>query len=1274
MTGFALIQGVTLHIKFANGNSASNPTLNVNSTGAKPIIQYSSSPAGTDADTTGWHAGAVLTLTYDGSSWVRDQGYNTDTQYQTLTQELVNTGTETTGKLITAKIIKDSITTAVNGVTTYILSTGDANGQIKVTPSNGTAYNVSVAGLGGAAYKAEDYYATVTQMNGLIAAADALVFKGTLSGAATTTYTPTANCGWTYKVDTAGLINGLPVEAGDLLICTVDDTAAATSTNISTIKSNWVIIQNNVDGAVFKGTNAFVDGEVILADGTEGKVKSSGFTIGTSVPSGALFTDKYVSQDYSNANSSYPLLLSSTSDISTTNNRGDKVSILNNKIYANPYLGEVTATTFNGNLSGNASTASAWASAITLTIGATGKSVNGSSNQSWTAAEILGTSDTAHFYRGDQSWSDTISGGTLKITNNSNTMTIGSVDGNSGTISNSANIPFYFNQPIGISGTFGTSTNPAQALYIGTSTSHAIYHVGTQATSQTITFLDNTTNSNGNGIAIGGGGVTLICAGNAATSMSVTPSSENLYMIADGATYIYANANTLANRVGAVITTSGHILPQKAEATNDNVQNLGAADNRWANIYATNFIGTVSGNASTATSFASAQVVYVNLANPSTSTTISGGSSSAQVIGVNGTLGTGNGGTGNTSFTANTLIYTASATQLASTTSIYATTDSISINSSSVPDNNGKFQVKGTSTLQHVLPETNATYDFGDTETRWRSAYFSTSLLVGAQNTITTYNSNALGTFIGPGVISTCVTSAGNGYYLIGGGEQYGRLYINRLGTTSTSGTTILELGNNLSSVFNNSTGMLRIWSDSTTCTDIVAQAGYSKIFYLPKYNGDMYAAHVAASLTAVGSNSTNLAQPVYVEAGGRISAITTAISVSYGGTGVSTAVPNYVFAGPSSGNTNAAPTWRALTNTDLPTIAINKGGTNITSYTTGDILYSSATNVLSKLSGNTTTTRKFLLSVANTTGTAVAPQWDEVTKTDVGLSNVTNDKQLPIAGGTMTGALTVDGLRGTANVDYGLTLPSSPTEGQIFFQLSDPWYELPAGGTAGQALVKNSSYDRDVIWASVTIPQGGTTGQALVKTSNNNYEVAWGAAGGILRPDTTTKYYVGGSSSTTENTDPILFNTNIYVENSVLFGAAWNDYAEYRYTKDIIEPGRCVIEDGKDSLILSTERMQAGAEIVSDTYGFAIGQTEKCQTPIAISGRVLAYPYEDISEFKPGCPVCSGPSGTVSIMTEEEARAYPWLIVGTVSAIPQEDYWGAKPIKTKNRIWIRVR
>ena len=101
---------------------------------------------------------------------------------------------------------------------------------------------------------------------------------------------------------------------------------------------------------------------------------------------------------------------------------------------------------------------------------------------------------------------------------------------------------------------------------------------------------------------------------------------------------------------------------------------------------------------------------------------------------------------------------------------------------------------------------------------------------------------------------------------------------------------------------------------------------------------------------------------------------------------------------------------------------------------------------------------------------------------------------------------------------------------------------------------------------------------------------------------------------------------------------------------------------------------MQPGAEIVSDTFGFAIGQTEKSKTAIAASGRVLAYPHEPRRTYKPGQPVCSGPNGTVSQMTDEEARMYPWCIIGTVSSIPEYDTWGEENIQVNGRIWIRIR
>jgi len=52
--------------------------------------------------------------------------------------------------------------------TTYTIATGDNNGQIKVTPSGGTAYNVGVKGLGTAAYTASTAYASSSHSHNYI--------------------------------------------------------------------------------------------------------------------------------------------------------------------------------------------------------------------------------------------------------------------------------------------------------------------------------------------------------------------------------------------------------------------------------------------------------------------------------------------------------------------------------------------------------------------------------------------------------------------------------------------------------------------------------------------------------------------------------------------------------------------------------------------------------------------------------------------------------------------------------------------------------------------------------------------------------------------------------------------------------------------------------------------------------------------------------------------------------------------------------------------------
>ena len=62
------------------------------------------------------------------------------------------------------------------------------------------------------------------------------------------------------------------------------------------------------------------------------------------------------------------------------------------------------------------------------------------------------------------------------------------------------------------------------------------------------------------------------------------------------------------------------------------------------------------------------------------------------------------------------------------------------------------------------------------------------------------------------------------------------------------------------------------------------------------------------------------------------------------------------------------------------------------------------------------------------------------------------------------------------------------------------------------------------------------------------------------------------------------------------------------------------------------------------------IGETEKAKVPVAITGRVLAYTYQQRENYHAGMAVCSAPNGMVDIMTREEIHHYPDAIIGIVS------------------------
>ena len=74
------VTGAHIQVKFTYSNTASSPTLNVNSSGAKSIYRYGTTVPSTAASTS-WNAGAVLNFTYDGSAWVMNDWLNVNSTY-----------------------------------------------------------------------------------------------------------------------------------------------------------------------------------------------------------------------------------------------------------------------------------------------------------------------------------------------------------------------------------------------------------------------------------------------------------------------------------------------------------------------------------------------------------------------------------------------------------------------------------------------------------------------------------------------------------------------------------------------------------------------------------------------------------------------------------------------------------------------------------------------------------------------------------------------------------------------------------------------------------------------------------------------------------------------------------------------------------------------------------------------------------------------------------------------------------------------------------------
>lgn len=212
INNFVLATGARVIIKFTEENTGYPAHLNVNGTGST-YMRYKDAYIQKSAI----KANGVYEFVYDGEYYQLVGELNTDTNTHYTTHIYAGSGSSSNASTTngnTKIAVADNTTVAgtagsitikgtgsttvssddsgvisINSTdnnTTYTIASGTNNGQIKVTPSVGDAYNVSVKGLGGAAYKSEDYYATASHNQALstITGADDLKAIEALTGTA----------------------------------------------------------------------------------------------------------------------------------------------------------------------------------------------------------------------------------------------------------------------------------------------------------------------------------------------------------------------------------------------------------------------------------------------------------------------------------------------------------------------------------------------------------------------------------------------------------------------------------------------------------------------------------------------------------------------------------------------------------------------------------------------------------------------------------------------------------------------------------------------------------------------------------------------------------------------------------------------------------------------------------------------------------------------------------------------------------------------------------
>ena len=562
-TGFSLITGSEITVKFTVTNTADNPNLNVNNTGAKPIYYRGS------AINKGYLAsGRTYTFRYNGTQYELVGDVNTNTTYSVFVKSgsgaksgLVPAPSTTEG---TTKYLREDGTWAVPPDTTYTF-----NGAVSTIKDNNlTASRALISDTNG---KVAVSTITSTELEYLDGVTENLktsldkklnLSGGTMSGAIT-------------------LNNGIAINAktGSALTNTNTESDVAAGTAVSLL---YMSSTNNIHLGFGPYNNYLSGGNTYInsANGIYGRTHNNGGYYFQIDDSNVVTFTKDNTTISKSLTASSGIISGSTvrSDTAVTDDLGT-TAIPWKGVYGYGFYVRGEASKGYGALRTHTI-------GTTSTVGET-RLVLGNETASGTASNAKGT---MYIYGTSSGYTSIVPGN--NTTNNVN-LTLPS---SSGTLISSAGGTITGTLTLSKTQDLSGTADNKPALIIGGASTAAHIEIDpneiqakTNGTSVAPLYL----NSDGGAVNIGSGGLTVSSISSGSGNTFTLTSGSTIYMNRGGSTSHIFQMNGTEN---ARFNPSGHFVPGA-----NNTYNIGASNNVWKNIYATTFTGALDGNAATAT-------------------------------------------------------------------------------------------------------------------------------------------------------------------------------------------------------------------------------------------------------------------------------------------------------------------------------------------------------------------------------------------------------------------------------------------------------------------------------------------------------------------------------------------------------------------------------------------------------------------------------------------------------------------------------------------------